>query len=360
LECGSPHGVGRQIAELCEHLHREKFELWVVYSVRPGFTPEEFEKLTHKAHRHVYIPEMVRPVHPLKDLLAFWKLYRLIRKEKPDVVHAHSSKAGVLARLAARLAGVKKIYYSPHGYSFLMTDVSSFSRGLYRGFELSVSWIGHVISTSKAETEAARSLSWGKEVFHVDKLFSMEEDFQGNPSSADGAVTIGALGRLSYARQPEAFIRLAKELSRKCPQARFVWIGGGEMESSILELARNQGLDSRVEFTGHIPRKAVLARLRQMDIFIHYSRWDSSPVAIQEAMYFAKPVIASDISGNRDLVIHGETGYLAKDENELCEYVSRLIESAALRTEMGAKGRDRLRKEFALEKSVEALERLYL
>lgn len=363
LECGSPHGVGRQIAELCRHLDRKKFELWVVYSARPGCTPREFEELTSHADRRIHIPEMVRPVHPLKDIEALIKLYRLIRRERPEVVHAHSSKAGVLGRLAARLAGVPRIYYTPHGYGFLQTDVRFPVRMLYWLFEWMVSWTGHIVSTSTGEAGLARRLSWGKEVFVVFNLFSMEGETSRGPDNgcSNGHVTVCALGRLSPARNPAAFLRLAGSLASRYPSLRLVWIGGGEMEDRLRLQVAESGLQDRMEITGHVPdRIQVLKRLEQADVFIHYSSWEGSPVAVLEAMFFEKPVVASRISGNDDLVEEGVTGYLASSEEELAERVGRLVESPELRREMGRKGKERLGRVFALEKSVAALEALYL
>ena len=359
LECGSPHGVGRQVAAICRSVNRERFELWVVYAARPGCNAEEFEGMIPEAHRLVHIPEMVREISPRKDASAFWKLYRLMRREKPDVVHAHSSKAGVLARLAAKMAGVPRIYYSPHGYGFLQTDVGPFSRGLYWFCEWAVSWIGHVVSTATGEARRARRLSWGKKVHVVHNLFLMEDAPATEAPAQSETVTLGALGRITHARNPEAFVRMAKSLSKRYPHARFLWIGGGESEGSLRAEASAQGLSDRLEVTGHIPRRELLKRLGRVDIFIHYSLWEGSPTSILEAMFFAKPVIASRISGNDDLVLHGVTGFLAADEQELLRCASRLIESPELRSSMGKMGKERLTREFAPDKSVAALETLY-
>jgi hypothetical protein len=360
LECGSPHGVGHQVATLAQHLNHETFETWVVYSVRPGTTTAEFERMTRFADRHVHVPEMVRPISLPNDIAAFWKLFRLMRREKPDVVHAESSKAGVVARAAARLAGVPRIYYSPHGYSFLQTDAGALGRAFYWCIERALSWIGNIVACSEGEAKLARRLSWGREVFLVRNLFVMENPPPRAPAAGDGTVLVGALGRLTRARNPEAFVRLAQGLAKHHPDVRFLWVGGGELEEDFRRLVARSGLQERFEVTGHVPREKVLEKLMSMDVFVHYSVWEGgAPIALHEAMFCGKPVIASNIAGNVDLVVPGVTGFLAGSEAELLGRAVRLVESADLRAEFGRNGKAYLQREVSVEKSVAALERLY-
>jgi glycosyltransferase involved in cell wall biosynthesis len=359
LECGSPHGVGHQVAMITEHIDRSRFDTRVVYAVRPGSTPEEFERMTRFAGGHVYIPEMIQPISPIKDMVAFWKLFRLIRRDKPDVVHAESSKAGALARAAARLAGVPRIYYSPHGYSFLQTNAGPLGRAFYWGIEKSASWIGNIVVGSPGEVKLARGLAWGRQVHLVRNLFVMEEAPRRAPKE-DGTVLVGALGRLTRARNPEAFVRMAAALARTHANARFIWIGGGELEGDFRRLVAESGLADRFEITGHLPRVRVLENLSDLDVFVHYSLWEGgAPIALHEALSFGKPVVVSNIAGNVDLVSHERTGLLAGDESDLQRQVTRLVESADLRAELGRAGKDFLKTEVSLDKSMAALERLY-
>ena len=360
LECGSPHGVGHQVAMITEHIDRSRFDTRVVYAVRPGSTPEELERMTRFAGGHVYIPEMIQPISPIKDFVSFWKLCRLMRREKPGVVHAESSKAGALARAAARLTGVPHIYYSPHGYSFLQTNAGPLGRAFYWSIEKSLSWIGNIVACSPGEAERARRLSWGQEVFLVRNLFVMEEPPRRAHSAKGGTVLVGALGRLTRARNPEAFVRMAVALARTHPNARFAWIGGGELEGDFRRLVAESGLNDKFEVTGHVSRETVLEKLAGLDVFVHYSLWEGgAPIALHEAMSFAKPVVVSDIAGNVDLVVHERTGLLAGGEEDLLRQVTRLVESAELREELGRRAKDFLQSEVSIEKSMAALERLY-
>lgn len=360
LECGSPHGVGNQVAAVSRLLDRDKFEPWVIYAVRPGTTPAEFERMTRFAAGRVHVPEMVREISPRKDWAAFRRLYRLLRDQKPDAVHLESSKAGALGRAAAWLAGVPRIYYSPHGYGFLQTDAGRSRRFLYWGVEKALSWIGHIIACSDGEAALARRLSWGKEVFQVRNVFLFEETAPAAAARTDGSVVFGALGRLTPARNPEAFLRMAEALGEKFPDARFVWIGGGELEAEFRSRVNRSAVRNRFEVTGHVPRERVLETLAGLDVFVHYSRWEGgAPIAIHEAMHFAKPVLASNIAGNVDLVVPGVSGLLASNDAELLERASELAASAELRARLGRGAKDFLEREVSARKSIAALERLY-
>lgn len=355
IECGGPGGSGRQVAELCNSLPAE-FETTLVYSVRPGTTPEAYRAEAKGAAEAFYIPEMTREISPGRDLTAFLKLRRLFIDEKPDVVHAHCAKAGVLARLAARSAGVPRVFYSPRGYSFQMTDRGASSRALYRLAERSVSGIGEIVAVSASEAELARELT--SRPVHI-----VSDPYNGPLPEADGeakeGLLVGACGRLTPARRPEAFVRLAQQLTDSRNGLRCVWIGDGEMAPLVREMIRDMNLSHRLEVTGWLEPGAVRDRLKGLDVFVHFSRWEGLPNAVIEAMAAGLPVVASDIPGNRDAVGDGENGLLAKDEVELLEKTLKLVDDAALRRRLGEAGRRRVETDFRPAKTLEALCRLY-
>jgi glycosyltransferase involved in cell wall biosynthesis len=357
LECGGPGGTGNQVAAICNGLAADRFETVLVYSVRPGNGPEQYRALAAGARSAYHVPEMVREISPWNDWRAFLKLIRILREQCPDVVHAHSSKAGVLARLAAWLCRVPKIYYSPHGYSFLQTDRSPLARLYYWLLELFVSSIGEIVSVAPGEARLARMLSWGKPVHTVcDPYLGPAEPPALIPHEG---LVVGACGRLTEARNPQAFIRLAAELCRRRPDVRCVWIGAGEMETDARRLVQGLGLADRFEFTGWLQPREVLERMRGLDVFVHYSRWEGLPNAVLEAMAMSLPAVVSDVPGNRDAVQAGVTGFLAKDEAGLQDAVSRLLTDQPLRRRLGQTGRERIRREFTPAKAIALLQGLY-
>lgn len=357
LECGGPGGTGNQVAALCNGLDPKKFEVSLVYSSRDG-RPEDYRAAAPCAKKSFYVPEMVREISPKADLKALIKLTLLFRSEKPDVVHAHSSKAGFLARLAAKLAGVKKIYYSPRGYGFLQKDKSLGARALYKFLEWSVSWIGEIVAVSESEARLARPLAWGRPVHVVSDAYLG----QGLPESADkepGQTVLGGCGRMTHARNMEAFVTLCQRVTDSRNGLKCLWIGGGEQQEDVKRHLENMNLLSKVEITGWLDGARAREKMRALDVFVHFSRWDALPNSVLEAMACGLPVVASDVLGNRDAVVHGETGFLAKNEVELLEYCLKLIDNPELRRRLGAAGRARVLKEFPLEKTLSALQSLY-
>ena len=210
VECGGAGGTGAQVAALCRGLPPARFQTTLVYNVRPGNLPADYEALARPAEC-VRVGAMTREVHPALDLAALRELTRLFRERRPDVVHAHSSKAGVLARLAARAARVPKVFYSPRGYGFLMEDRPASSRALYKWMERAASRIGVVAAVSGGEAELARAEAWAPRVVVVPDAYLGTWPESPEPRPHDGVV-LAAAGRLTFVRHPEAFARLAKAI----------------------------------------------------------------------------------------------------------------------------------------------------
>ncbi len=361
LECGGPGGTGNQVAALCRGLSRGPFEIHLVYATRPGSEPEDFKKLARGAHAYHHVSEMVREISPLKDLHACWKLYRLFRRLRPDIVHAHSSKAGVLARLAACEAEVPRVYYSPRGYAHQQTDRSDFSRRLYRTVEARVSSIGEIVAVSESEASLARELTDPMRVHVIrDAYLGSERDDAQNPRARrNKTLRVCASGRLCFPRNPEAFVRMAKRSAREGLDLEFEWIGGGELAETVEELRRATGTSDRLSITGWLPQKEAQARLREADIFVHYSRWEGLSNAVLEALAAGLPIVASDIPGNREIVEPGKNGYLAANEEELAQRVFALSRNPEERARMGEQGRRLVREEFSRERMLDEYTRLY-
>ena len=358
LECGGPGGTGNQVAAICNHLDPAKFEVALVYASR-NFDPHAYRRLASGAARAFYIPELVREITPRLDLKAFLRLRELFRRERPDVVHAHSSKAGALARLAAWSTGVPKIYYSPRGYSFLQQDRSPWARALYRAVEFSVSWIGEVVAVSPSEAGLARTLTLGRPVHVICDPF-LGDIPPARPPREKGALIVAACGRMAAARAPDAFINLSQRLTQSRHGLRCVWIGGGDDEARLRRDLENKNLGAKVEITGWLGRAEVLKRLADCDILVHYSRWDALPNAVLEAMALGLPVVASNAPGCRDAVVDGVTGLIARNEEQLLQHCLKLIDDPELGRRLGQAGQKRVRESFALKDAAARIEELYL
>lgn len=354
VECGGPGGTGEQVAAVCNGLDPARFETSLVYAVRGG-SPDEYRAKCAGAKAAYFVPEMTREISPIHDLEALRKLRELFLAHRPDVVHAHSSKAGVLARVAAKAAGVKTVYYTPHGYGFLQKDRSPSARFFYRTVERAAALLGTTIACAPGEAAAAAALAGGHTVHTVCDAYlgGFSE-----PLPHDG-LAVGSCGRLTYARDPDAWILLAQRLTDSRNGLKCLWIGGGEDEARARVLLENMNLAGRAEITGWVDAADARERLRALDVFVHYSRWDALPNAVLEAMAAGLPVVASDNAGNRDAVRDGVTGFIVNNEMELLERCQQLIDDKGLRLKLGAAGRERVRREFSRERMISELSRLY-
>lgn len=356
IECGDLSGAGRMVANICNGLDPLKFDVTLVYATRPASTPQEFESAFNENIHKIYIPDMVRSPNPRKDFSALWRLYKLFRKEKPDIVHGHSSKGGFLARFAALFAGVPRVFYSSHGYSFRMTDVSISSRIMYLLIEAIASPIGYIIVNAPNELSVAKKLAWGKVLSYHNGI-----DISGfTPKYPEDTQSpnIVACGRITPAKNPPTFVRLCSKLEKKYPEAIFTWIGGGGKEETeeMQKIIKQSGIKN-ITVTGWLKTEDVQQKLAQADILVHYSKWDVLPTVVSEAMALGKPVIGSKTV---DQIIHGENGYIAKTEEELFDFTCKILDSWELRNQMGKKARKTIEEKYTLSRLIKQLESAYL
>jgi hypothetical protein len=359
IEAGG--GAAKQVSYICNNLNKDKFDVHLIYSLRsdsPNYQESLREITLH------FIP-MTREISPLKDVLAFYKMLRLIRKERPNVIHTHSSKAGFLGRLVAYITGVPLILYSPRGFAFLRQDVSSFKRKFYYYLEkLASIWTDKIIAVSGTEADCAIDLASvdkaelienAVDISEIDEFVSLSENRC--RSSIKKIVTVG---RVSPQKNPIFFLNVAIKLLTKYPNLLFMWIGDGQLRDKFQCWIKDYNLGNSIKITGWLERKTVYELLGQSDIFVMASLWEGLPNSILEAMAMKKPVVATNIMGNKDAVIHRETGFLADTLEEFAECVSLLIENDDLSLQMGEKARKIVEERFTISKMIKKLEELYL
>ncbi|WP_322041526.1 glycosyltransferase [Burkholderia diffusa] len=316
-------GVLSFLVDLCNRSIAAGYDVVVVYSERDE-TPKNVRELFDPAVRLIRVP-MHRSIRPLRDFGGVLRLTHRLRSERPDVIHLHSSKAGALGRVAARLgARHARVIYSPHGLSFLRSDVPRWQQWLYLTFErLADSFGGTVVACSLGELDElrrrvrvrnARLIENGVEIEHVPK----------RRVRGDDRTIVGMMGRASYQKNHEWFLAVANRLAQ--PDLEFVWIGG-----EAIEVGRGTG----VRCTGWVPRSEALAAMAGLDLYVQTSRWEGMPLAVIEAQVAGIPAIVTNVIGNRDIVVHGKTGFIASSLDEIAEYVSRLVRDPALRQTMG-------------------------
>lgn len=290
---------------------------------------------------------MVREFSPFQDLKSVFRLAKELKKINPDVIHLHSSKAGVLGRIAYFfLFKKKKLFYTPHGYSFLRTDISNTVRRIYLGIEKSFQRFfgGTIVACGDTEYEIAKKIGPSKLVRNGIDISDVQRSFTPHQNQK---LTIGIMARITAARNPKLF----NEIALKFPDFDFIWIGDGELKPLITA--------PNIRITGWIlDRKTVLNELNNIDIYMQISLWEGLPIAVLEAMALQKPVIATNIIGNKDAVLHNKTGFLFTDINELDQFFE-ILEDEETRSQFGENALERCRKLFDKNQNFKQLLALY-
>ena len=290
---------------------------------------------------------MTREISPFQDLKSIFKLRKELKKINPDVIHLHSSKAGVLGRIAFfSLFKKKKLFYTPHGYAFLRTDISKVAKKLYLTIEKTFQRFfgGTIVACGDTEFEIAKTIGKSKLVRNGVNIIDIYQYFLPHQNKK---FTIGIVGRITFARNPKLF----NEIALQFPNFNFKWIGDGELSHLLTS--------PNIQITGwFFDQKKVLKELNNIDVYLQTSLWEGLPIAILEAMALQKPVIASNIIGNKDIVLHNKTGFLFDDINELGNYFEILKEKDT-RVVFGKNALARCQELFDKNKNFKQLLNLY-
>jgi len=356
----------------CVGLHERGHEVTLVTGPETG--PEG--SLMAQAREHGFaievVPELRRAVRPLGDLKALQALTRLLTLLRPDVVHTHSSKAGIVGRLAARRAKVPIIVHTVHGMSFNRTQ-SPLSRALYRRLERRCARFTDrlvcVADAMAAQTAAARVAPASKCTTIYSGIrtewFAPErwdrDEVRRHWNFADDAIVVGTVARLFPNKGYEQLIPAAARAARREPRLRFVWVGDGGRRAAYERQLAALGLRDRVHLTGLVAPDQVARLLAGMDFVVHASQWEGLPRIAVQALLMERPVVSFAIDGAPEVVIPGETGLLVplNDVAGLADAIDALAGNPQRRTAMGRAGRQRCLRQFDYRVMIDALEQLY-
>src|SRR4051812_3280789 len=288
---------------------------------------------------------MRRSISPLVDMGALWRLIAVLQSQRFDVIHLHSSKAGFLGRIAARIAGGSAaVVYSPHALSFL-GDQSPVKRRFYLALErLAGQLCDRIIAVSAGERQIIAHAG----LISPDRIVQIENGIPpivlpagfdrsamrralGQPGDAP---LIGTVARLSAQKNPRLFLEAAARVLRDQPAARFVWCGGGELHAAASTYARELGIEEACCFLGH--RNDAHQVLAALDYFWLTSDYEGLPLAPLEAMALRVPIIATDVAGTRDLLASGAGLLVPSDPSALATATIRLMRAPERSAALGA------------------------
>jgi len=344
-------------------------------------------------------PDLVREISPLRDWRAYGQLRALIERLKPDVVHTHSSKAGILGRAAAWEAGGRdgrvRVVHTIHGPPFMPVEGSATARlktrllnGAYTVAERFAANRCHaIVSVADAMTREFLARGIGEPAQYVTVRSGMEVDAFLVPRAGEtreemrralglgeGDYVLGTVARLAQHKGHDDLLDALGEVLRVQRAWRLLWVGDGWWRERLVAKARRMGLgvrtldrggeadpDAQVVLTGLVPPERVPAMMRAMDVLAHPSYREGLPRTVPQALLCGVPVIAYDVDGTGEACREGETGRLVKpgDVAGLREAAMWMWDHAGERRAMGSRGRAMCREAFSVEAMAAGLERVY-
>lgn len=308
---------------------------------------------------------MYRALNPIKDIKAVIQAVRIIKKEKPDLVHCHSAKGGVIGRFAAFLTGAKSVY-TAHAFSFLSAE-SSKKQKIFLFLER----IARLDSVLVGCAESERELGIDKVGYPKERAFVWNNAIPKiNPKDIDepkdlalNAKFIISIGRPSYQKNPLLMVEAMRLVHEKHPDVRFYLLGIGfysPMLGEMKGLIARYGLENHIKLLPWLSHAETLGYLKHAMLYLTTSLYEGLPIAVLEAMAMGKAIVSSDVIGNRDCVKDGYNGFLLPlDAKLFAEKINFLIENDSARDRMGANSYSFFESDFLIDKRINVLEDIY-
>lgn len=361
LELG---GAQKQLLELIRHSNRERYNTFL-FTARDGLLIEEAESIDGLRLKRSEFLE--RPINPLKDILALIEIYWFIRKNNIKIVHTHSSKAGILGRWAARLANIKIILHTVHGWPFHDYQLR-LAQVLFILLErITAKFTTKLIVVSDHDREKGLRNQIGKEGKYVliryglnFAEFNVEDQSLRKELGIDSSdLLVGMISCFKPQKSPQNFIKLAYSINHILPNVKFLLVGDGILRRKVGRLISKFDLQRQVILAGwcwNIPKI-----LSAIDILVLTSLWEGLPICVLEAMAASKPVVATHTGGIAEIITEGETGFLVPpcDTQRMSERLILLLKEESLRRQIGLNAKDSLSSDFSLKNMVKNNQDLY-
>lgn len=356
----------------CEGLRGLGHDVTLIAGPTIGAEGSLVERAKQGGYRYVELPELIRSVNPWYDARAMRMLAGLYRDLRPDVVHTHSSKAGIVGRFAAARARVPRVVHTIHGMSFNRTQPWAVQR-LYRFLEARAARLSHAIVTvadamieqtvagNVCRRSKLRTIYSGMEVERFTPTRYDRSAVRAGWGLADEHVVVGAVARLFRKKGYEQLLPIMAQAAARDARLRFVWVGDGAQRGEYEAQLEALGLRARTVLTGLVTPEQVPEMLAGFDVLAHASQWEGLPRAVVQALLMRVPAVAFAIDGTPEVVRDGETGRLVKlgDAAAFADAICALADDAALRVRMGAAGRALCLERFDCRVMVRQLDELY-
>lgn len=344
-------GVERYLQTLFKYSDKEQVENILVCS--QNYDYEKFKRLADR----VIVLKMAHQINPSSDIKVEKALRRIIKQLKPDIVYAHSSKAGALARIAD--LGLKnKVIYNPHGWAFNMQQ-SAKKKEMYKWVEkISAYFCDKIVCISDAEKESAlrekickpsklQVIYNGIDLEEIKNTISKKRAELNIP---EDAFVVGMVGRLSKQKAPDVFVKAAKLIKDKIPNAYFLMVGDGELRDQVEEMIHNFDLDTSFFITGWVDNPT--AYMKVMDVGCLLSRWEGFGLVLPEYMACGVPIVATNVDAIPNIIKDGENGLLvAEDDYGSCaSAVQKIFLNCSLQSKLVYFGKIKVKEKYYMEK----------
>ncbi|MGB2807125.1 MAG: glycosyltransferase family 4 protein [Sedimentisphaerales bacterium] len=363
----------------CKLLAQRGHDVTLITGPAIGPEGELFNQTKNEKYDVIVVPKLIRAICPLYDTISYFQIKRLLERLKPDIVHTHSAKAGILGRFAAHsLKGkwrenLPAIVHTIHGLAF-----HPYQRRWLNKFYIAVEKSAakrtdFFISVADAMTVQAVAAGIGEREKYVTAYSAIEEDdflqpfpeeqrwdFRQKYKISEDAVVLVTIARLFMLKGHKYIIESAKQLSKQFDNAIWLFVGDGNLADHFKEQVRQLGLPDRIKFTGLLPPSQIPLAIQSSDILVHCSLREGLARTLPQAMLCAKPAISFDVDGAKE-VVNEDTGRLIEPKNveQLTKACAELMEDKVLRDRLGQTGRESVKEKFAPEKMVDTIETVY-
>lgn len=364
LELG---GAQKNVLSILEGLDKEKYNPFLI-SGRKGILVKN--ALSLKGVEINLISTLHRRINILCDFLAIYAIYRYIKKKKISIVHTHSSKAGILGRWAAKLAGVPVIIHTIHGWEFHQQQ-DFFSHHLFVSLEsITAKITTKMVAVSRYDIRAGLE----KRICSEDKyflirygikkgdFFNLRIDIKSKKAELNlepDSLVVGMVACFKAQKSPLDFIKVAHLVTKILPRVKFLLVGDGILYAKITNLIKKYSLENNILLSGW--RRDIPEIMAVLDVFVLTSRWEGLPIVCLEAMASSKSVVVTAVGGASEIIREGENGFLAPagDVEKMSARVIQLLMDEGLRQRMGQRGRALLDPAFEQSFMLNRINHLY-
>ena len=351
--------------------HRYGDDVTLISGPAVGPEGDLFQRAESQGLKVMVLPELVRDLDPLTDYRAYRRLREVFKSIKPEVVHTHSSKAGIIGRAAAWDEQIPAVVHTIHGLPFGPSE-SRLRNILYTHLERWAAKRCHaIVSVCDSMTEQALAAGVGRREQFQTVYSGMDVDSFLNPPRGrdeirrelglkDHEVAFGTVARLFERKGHDDLLAAAPEILKANPNVRFVWIGDGLLRDRLIAETQRLGIRHAVHFAGLVPPQKIPELLGALDAVVHPSLREGLARVLPQALLVGRPVISYDVDGAREVCLP-ETGILLKprDIPGMADAILTLASDPELRRKLGAEGRRRFADQFRHETMTQQLRSLY-